>query len=120
MPMKKWRLRDWQAGVSNALPFTRRPSVPPPRRALLVVEALESRFLLAAAPSPLWSLLGPAPQRDAQGILDKTPGEIGAARPGDVSGRVSALAFSRDIGGGQPAFFLGSASGGVWRTTSFV
>ena len=83
----------------------------------LLLEVLEDRTLLAAPPPYLWSLLGPSPQQDPNGILDLASGAPG--RPADVSGRVSALAYSKDIGGGVHALFLGSASGGIWRTTSF-
>jgi hypothetical protein len=40
-------------------------------------------------------------------------------RAADITGRISALAYSPNIGGGSQALFLGTASGGIWRTTSF-
>src|SRR5215472_10685064 len=84
------------------------------RRARLSVEELENRLLLA------WTALGPAPEAGWR--------NGGYQPPMDISGRVSALAYSPDIYANlkipgfpnllqTPALFVGSASGGIWRTT---
>jgi hypothetical protein len=65
-------------------------------------------------PQTLWGSQGPAPQNDPNKLL------INSTLPsGPVSGRVSALAIGQDSHG-NPALFLGAASGGVWRTTDTI
>ncbi len=71
------------------------------RKVKLSVEELEQRMLLA-----VWQPFGPQPET---GLLDEV---------NQASGRVSALAYSSNIGNNTPALFLGSASGGVWETTT--
>ncbi len=67
---------------------------------------------------PDWNPIGPAPQQDGALSFLNPPGYPQRAAP--VTGRVAALAYSPDIGGGQQALFLGAASGGIWRTTDFL
>src|SRR5207253_2439214 len=88
---------------------TRRLSGVPP-----CLEALEDRTLPAT-----WVPLGPAPQADTAGLLDPSETGNNFSRSADVSGRVTAIAYSSDIGNGVHALFLGTAGGGLWRTTSF-
>jgi len=66
------------------------------------LEALEDRILLA------WQLLGPAPQFDGWYT-------VAHERTEEVTGRASALAFGQD-NAGQPALFLGSEGGGIFRS----
>src|SRR5205823_4594698 len=76
-----------------------------PRGFALHLECLEDRRVLQADANVGWANLGPAPQWIAQ--TDQLN-----------SGRVSALVFG-ETASGQSALFLGSASGGVWRSTNF-
>ena len=70
----------------------------------LTVEQLEDRLLLA------WTALGPAPEAFFQ--------QGGYQPKMNVSGRVSALAYDNSFDDqNHPALFVGSASGGIWRTT---
>jgi hypothetical protein len=76
-----------------------------PRRERLAtsiqVEELEPRVLLA------WTAIGPQPELDTH------------QQP--VTGRVSALAVSVNVGpGGGSDLLLGTASGGIWRTTDIA
>jgi hypothetical protein len=66
---------------------------------------------------PVWNPIGPAPQQDATGLLTSV---LYPPRPAPVTGRVAALAYSPNVGGGKQALFLGTASGGIWRTTDFL
>jgi hypothetical protein len=82
----------------------------PRRRTTLVIEMLEDRTVPAGIdPGVDWSSIGPMPLMS---------GNIA------ISGRVSALAVSDDFDlqtpGNQPAMFLGSAGGAVWRSTNFT
>ena len=112
-------MRGWATRAKRLLPLwcfetlpssgKRRPPAP------LQVEQLETRELLA----PVWVSIGPGPQQDTHGLLDPNlAGQI-QGRSAPVSGRVTSLAYSPDIGGKVQALFLGSASGGIWRTTDF-
>lgn len=75
------------------------------------VEGLEDRQLLAA-----WKAVGPAPE-----FIPSSFDTGGSVSPGqNVSGLVSALAFSPDSDGrGTPALYLGTAGGGVWVSNNF-
>ncbi len=96
-----WRLLRWQNGILGESQLGKsRSRRGYKKRTILNLEALENRL---APAGPDWSALGPAPQGLGQAA---------------VTGRVTSLAFSPDVtGGNQPALFLGSASGGVWRST---
>src|SRR5262249_20418362 len=74
----------------------------------LLVEALETRCLLTGATT--WTQLGPAPQLNPAANLNVPPGEA-------TSGRVTSLAFGTY--NNQTALYVGTASGGVWRSTDF-
>lgn len=69
-------------------------------------EELEPRCVL----SGVWGPLGPSPQTDD--TLSETIGR------GPYSGRISSLAFGQH--GPSSALFLGSASGGVWRSMNYA
>lgn len=56
-----------------------------------------------------WIPVGPAPE------------DMSALNNADVSGAVWTIAFSTDFDGqGTPAMFIGTAGGGVWRSTNFT
>jgi hypothetical protein len=61
-----------------------------------------------------WREFGPAPETTFSG-------NTAAGQPGNsVSGRVNTIAFSPSFdGAGTPALFIGTARGGVWRSTNF-
>ncbi len=90
-----------------------------PRRrcSMPVIEVLECRIAPAT-----WTMLGPIPQfNDKTSILagiNQTAGKGDV--PGNIAGKVTALAYSnlRQVPARQ-ALFLGSAGGGLYRTTSF-
>jgi hypothetical protein len=90
-----------------------RQSKKPTRKARLFLEELEPRTLLA------WSALGPSPQ------LDWVYPQSNFAEP--VSGRVTSIAYSSDVGGvaagggggAVPAVYIGTSGGGVWGTVQF-
>jgi hypothetical protein len=72
------------------------------------LELLEDRCLLAGG---TWAELGPSPQ------LNPTPNS-GVSTGEATSGRVTSLAFGNYDG--IRALYLGSASGGVWRSTTYT
>ena len=75
-------------------------------------DLLEDRTLLQGGP---WSFLGPMPQTDPSVILANSPPSEGLDQ--NYSGRVAALATSTNYDGwGTAALYVGSASGGVWRS----
>jgi hypothetical protein len=41
-------------------------------------------------------------------------------RPAPVTGRIAALVYAPNVGAGKQVLFLGTASGGIWRTTDFL
>src|ERR1700722_1405532 len=76
---------------------------PEKRRRTLSVELLESRTLLS------WTALGPMPQfNDPTAITAVGGGDV----PGNISGKVTALAYGVPRPGSSAALFLGSAGGG--------
>ncbi|MBI2806398.1 MAG: hypothetical protein HYX68_15570 [Planctomycetes bacterium] len=95
-------LRRWLGVAKKRAPIVRSGR----RHAVLELEILEDRTLLA------WNPIGPAP------LLGATAG-IANSNPEAVTGRVTALAVGQN-NVGNPAMFLGSAAGGVWRSTDFT
>jgi hypothetical protein len=67
---------------------------------------------------PDWTPIGPSPQYDTTGEWLTSKGY--PQREIAVSGRIAALAYSPNVGGGRQALFLGTASGGIWRTGDFL
>src|SRR5260370_19867954 len=82
-----------------------------PRFVLLGVEVLEPRRLLATA----WTAIGPDPQYDNYKLSGDAKGQ-------PVAGRISALAVSSylDAETIKQAMYVGTASGGVLRSTDFT
>lgn len=76
-------------------------------------DVLEDRTLPAS-----WMPVGPAPMLND--LVQETGGAFGSNNQ-NFSGRVSALAVTSDRDGqGHPALYVGSASGGLWRSTDFL
>ena len=99
------RKKSWWAALFGESP----PRRDQPRR--IAVEELESRCLLTGGASLDWEEVGPFPQ-----INPVTNGGVSVGEA--TTGRVTSLAFGKydDL----PALFLGSASGGVWRSTTYA
>jgi hypothetical protein len=95
--MLGFRQKFYQASKGN------RARVRGRRSARLTLEVLEARTVLSS-----WNPVGPA------SVWDWT-------LRATVSGRVDAIAISPNFNGlGTPAMFLGTANGGVWRSTDFA
>ena len=88
------------------------PRQPTRYSARLGVEELESRCLLTGNPANAWLALGPAPQ------LWPFSGTAGVQPNTTTSGRVSALAYGQY--GGVSVLYVGSAGGGVWRSSDLT
>src|SRR5437870_4167775 len=100
----------------------RRPPLSPYQRALLKLEALETRVLPAAISllgQPPWLPVGPGPINNGQPVGITVPGSPPISNP--VSGSISALAVQPDRPGqpGNPDIvFAGTVNGGIWETTN--
>jgi hypothetical protein len=82
----------------------------------LSIEELEPRVVPAPVSATPWIDLGPQPQTDM--LMTNQVDRTTTSQPEPVSGRVTSLALSSDIGGGRgSAMFVGAAGGGVWRST---
>ena len=81
------------------------------------LEELESRLAPAAPIDANWVDLGPQPQ---QGMVSRVVRDVSS--PTNASGRVTSMAFSQNIaaaGPAQSALFVGTASGGIWRSSNW-
>ena len=95
------------------LPAQSRRRKPPASRCRPLLEELEDRTLLQA--NAVWDFLGPQPLSESP--LGSGIGTFFGAAGANVSGRINAIAIGTSTEGG-PDMLVGTASGGIWMTTS--